>query len=346
MADIDYYEILGIEAHATRADIRRSFRALAMRYHPDQNPDEPGAEERFKLITQAYKILVDPKKRSHYDRMREAARTQRERVARQNRRRHEARHSRPAGDTTERPEHRTRSETPPTQQRSRKPWWEEDRPAAQSHGESTVIEGEDLHVDMTINTELAKLGGRQPLAISRRSVCETCKGTGAKPGTTVRACPECDPKQPSPNCHFCAGRGRLLAAFCSTCGGEGKTRATKTLLVNVPPRSKPGHLLRVPGEGKPGADGGKPGDLVIHLKVKQASDYEQRDSAVYSEVHVTPSTAALGGMVRVKTVDGTADLVIPPGTRSGTIFRLEGKGPKIGEDARGDHFVTVKIIVP
>lgn len=357
MAEIDYYHILGLDSNVTRAQIRRSFRTLAVRYHPDQNPTDPGAEETFKLITQAYKVLVDPKKRAQYDRTRRAAQAQRARKASYARRR--AAQKRPS-EPAPRQRARTTTETPSPsktrtdKQRVDKPWWKQEEkpppppppPPPEPEPEPEPVDGANVEVDIVVSSEIAEMGGRQQLAVSRLEFCSVCNGTGAKPGTTVRRCPECDPHEPSPSCRLCSGRGQLIAALCPTCHGRGKTRLTKTVVVTVPALSKSGRVLRVPGEGMPGREGGRPGDLVVRLKVKSGADYEQREAAVYSEIHVTPSMIAHGSTVRVKTVDAWTDLVIPPGTRSGTIFRLEGMGPITKGNERGDHYVTVKIVTP
>ena len=353
MAEIDYYQILELDSNVTRVQIRRAFRTLAIRFHPDQNPTDTNAEERFKLITQAYKVLMDPKKRAQYDRTRRAAQAQRARKAGYARRRTAQRQpSEPVSHQRVRTAE-TSSKTPTDQQPRGTAWWKEEKPAPEPAPpppppppEPEPVDGGDLEVDMAVSSEIAEMGGRQQLAVSLLQPCSACESTGAKPGTIVRRCPECDPRQPSPNCRLCSGRGQLLEAFCPICHGRGKTRATKTIVVTVPARSKSGRCLRVEGEGMPGREGGRPGDLIVRLKVKAAADYEQRDEAVYSEIHVTPAMAAQGSTVRVKTVDAWADLHIPPGTRSGTIFRLDGKGPIIQGNERGDHYVTVKIVIP
>lgn len=371
MPEIDHYQVLGLEANASPAEIRRAFRSLALRYHPDQNPDRPEAEERFKLVTQAYKVLIDSKKRWEYDRTRKAAQTQRNRVAEENRRR--AAQKRNASPSRSAP---SRGAAKPTSDqaasgsdRKGKPWWEEEqerlrkekkassprspkpppespppRPKPKPEPEPESLDGKDLVVDMTITSAVADVGGRQPLALSRFDPCPVCEGTGAKPDTTIRPCPECGPGNPSPKCYLCSGRGNLIQAFCVKCNGNAKIRLTKTIVVTIPPRAKQGQEIRLPGEGMPPREGGKPGDLIVHLAVKEGAEYEQRDDAVYSEVHVTPATAAMGGSVRVKTIDATAELTIPPGTKSGTVLRLAGQGPVLKGKERGDHYVTVKII--
>jgi molecular chaperone DnaJ len=340
MPETDYYQVLGLELNATRSEIRGAFRVLAMRFHPDQNPGNPTAEEKFKLITQAYKTLIDPKKRAHYDRTRQAAQSQRLRAAA-----HHRRHAPSASATA------SRGATADTdQKRKKRPWWEdvteEPKPKAPKPEPPKPQKGSDLEVTMTISSQTAELGGRQALAISRRVPCATCDGTCAKPGTTVRRCPECDPNEASSSCVYCSGRGWLIEALCPTCKGSGKEQLSRTVLVNVPKGTREGQLLRLPGEGLPGIKGGKPGDLLVRLRVKPGSEYEEHDAAVYSEVHVTPSLAAMGGTVRVRTLDGTEELVIPPATKSGTVIRLEGKGPVLEGNERGDHYVTVNIVVP
>jgi molecular chaperone DnaJ len=349
MSDHNYYRVLGLDLNATRSDIRRSFRMLAMRYHPDQNPGDPDAEERFKLITQAYKTLVDPRKRARYDRTRGPSLNQRDREKTTSRRRNPNSHPDVSGDeeaphTNAAPSSTTGAEEKP----ARKPWWAEEKPLRPTppppSPEEESLDGRDLEVDMTISSEMAETGGRQPLAISRQGHCVTCGGTGAKAGTPVRRCPECHPQNPSPTCPLCLGRGHMVEAFCPACFGRGQARVTRKIEITIPARVQAGQKIRVPGEGLPGQKGGKPGDLIVRVSVRQQPQYEQRDSSVFSEIHVTPSMTAMGGVVRVKTLDGWAELTIPAGTRSGTIFRLEGKGPALQNGDHGDHFVTVKIV--
>jgi len=362
MAEIDHYRVLGLDSSASPAQIRRAFRALALRFHPDQNPDNPDAEERFKLVTQAYKVLIDSKKRWHYDRSRKAAQTQRNRNAEEARQRAARKRGQPtaAGASFSNPADGP-SPGAAGSERKRRPWWEEEQEKVKSRKrpaptpsptpppppkpEPQSPDGDNLSVDMTISSQMAGLGGRQPLASSRFEGCSVCEGTGAKPGTTVRPCPECEPDRPSPKCYLCSGRGKLIQAYCSKCNGEGRFRVTKTVVVTVPARAKKGQIIQLPGEGMPPRrEGGQPGDLLVRVLVKEGADYEQRDDAVYSEVFVTPATAAMGGTVRVKTIDATAELAVPPGTKSGTVFRLEGLGPVLEGRERGDHYVTIKII--
>jgi molecular chaperone DnaJ len=355
MPERDYYNILKLDPNASHADIRRSFRQLALRYHPDQNPDDPHASEKFKVITEAYKVLINPKTRANYDRVRRAPQTQRDRAGGHARRHGGAsRHPSPPPDPKSSPSAKTSSSDDAEDQHTRRPWWQEEElsraprtsPPPPPPPESIMVDGSDNEADMTISQEVANFGSRQPIAVARYENCAVCNGTGAKPDTVVRQCPECDPRHPSPTCPLCTGRGHLFEIACSTCFGRGKTRVAKTFVVTVPPHSRTGQKIRIPGEGMPSSGGGKPGDLVVRLVVKAISEYEQRDASVYSEIHVTPQTAAMGGMVRVKTVDGAADLVIPPGTKSGAVFRLEGKGPILQGRERGDHFVTVKVVAP
>jgi len=354
MPEQDYYRTLGLDPNATHADIRRAFRLLALRYHPDQNPDDPQAGEKFQLIQNAYKVLENPKTRANYDRARLAAQSQRKRTTAPDRRSagapgHTAKatgtHSRPSAPPADDDEEETRT---------RKPWWEADEeapprrspqsPPAPPPPESIAIDGSDIEVDMTVFREVADLGSRQLLAVARHDPCAACGGTGAKPDTVVRGCPECDPNRPSPSCRLCGGRGYLFEIACSSCFGRGTTRVNKTYVVTIPPRSKTRQRIRIPGQGNPSRGGGQPGDLVIRLAVKPGPGYDQRDAAVYSEIHITPQTAAAGGVVRVKTVDGMAELVIPLATKSGAVFRLEGRGPILQDRQRGDHFVTVRIV--
>jgi len=329
MADThDYYEILGVEVEASHTDIRRSYRILAMRYHPDQNPT-PEAEERFKLITQAYRVLIDPKRRATYDRLRSGDRNM----------------AQPRSPRAARSGASPQSPEMAEAERKRRPWWEDDPAHARQAQAPPHSEELDLQVDVTINGRTAEFGGQEPLAVTRQEPCATCGGTGAKPGTVARGCPECDPRAPSPTCRLCSGRGHLVQVHCPSCLGACRIRTTKTVEVQIPPHARDKQKLIVPGEGLIGKDG-RCGDLLVRLHVKAGAEYERRGNDTYSEIQITPNLAAFGGKVRVKTVDSAVDLSVPPGTRSGTVFRLEGMGPRIRGNERGDHFVTIKIITP
>ncbi|MBM3333482.1 J domain-containing protein [Candidatus Sumerlaeota bacterium] len=344
----DYYHILGVDPNATRPEIRRSYRELALRYHPDQNPNNPVAEEKFKIITQAYRTLSDPNKRTQYDQIRAAVGGQKKKSGAA-----AHRHAGPTGSTASNANTATstssgsRTATGETK-KARKKWWEEIGLGPQATPppppETGPVDGDDVEVDMTVTSDVAERGGTQPLAVSRIESCAACEGTGAKPGTRVRRCPECDPGSPSPSCHLCSGRGQLIEAFCPTCYGRGQARTIKTITIRLPAGSTNGQRLRITGEGMLGQRGGKRGDLVVRLVVRPTAGYQTRDNSVYSEIHVTPAIAALGGTVRVKTIDGWADFTVPPGTKSGTVFQLAGKGPVLGDGSRGDHLVTVKIV--
>jgi len=348
MTPVDYYQILGIEPYATRAEVRRAFRLLAMHYHPDQNRGDPDAEERFKLITQAYKVLSDPRKRAAYDRERAAAKVERKKRA--------AKVVRPHPEPRPVP-----SEPPPRppdrSPKQRTPWWEEEgfstprpetprpkpsakKPPAQ---EKPKFESRDLHADMIVPSDLAEQGGRQSLAVSYVVPCPVCQGTGARPGTPVRRCPECA-ANPVPGCSLCKGRGLIIQSQCPNCRGRGEAKQTKTVTVTVPALSKNGQTIRIPGEGLPGDKDEKPGDLYVHLIVKPGGQYRETDESSFSEVYVTPAMAALGGKVRVKTAAGWTNVEIPAGTRSGTVLHLEGMGPLRKGNERGDHFVTIKVV--
>lgn len=353
MAEVDYYEMLGVESTATRSDIRQAFRLLAMKYHPDQNRDNPVAEERFKNITQAYKVLIDAKRRSQYDRIRQAAEGQRRRAEAEARQRAaERQEDRDSGFGESRSTVGSRSART-TVGKQHTPWWQEEmerlKPRSQTQTPPPQPKPQpqepdwNIYVDMTLPKDLALRGGPQPISLSRDSICPACEGSGARKGTPIRPCPECSGK-PRPNCPYCKGRGQLIQSQCPDCRGEGKIRERKTLTVNIPPATKDGQSIRIAGEGKITPGDAPNGDLLVRIHIKKSQEYERREGAVYSEVHITAAMAAMGGTVRVKTVDSAVDLLIPPGTQPGTVFKLEGMGPPIRPDVRGDHFVTVQIV--
>lgn len=334
----DYYEILGVSRDAGKEDIKRAYRRLARKYHPDVNK-EPGAEEYFKEINRAYEILSEPETRNRYDRFGEAGVSG------------GAAGFDPdnmggfadifetifsgfggmGGQTT------ARRRTGPTR-------------------------GEDLRLDFRLKFREAVFGGEKEIRIRHLETCQTCKGSGARPGTSSRACTTCSgtgqvrraTRTPFGTfaqvsvCPTCDGTGEVIEEKCDVCGGSGRKQETKKLKITIPAGVDNGMKLRVAREGDAGLKGGPPGDLFVYLTVETDTEFQREGNDIKSNISISYIQAILGCTIKVNTVDGQEDLTIPAGTQPNTVLILENKGvPKLGNPvSRGDHRITVKISIP
>lgn len=345
MADSrDYYDILGVDRNATESDIKRAYRRLARKYHPDLNKDNPKeAEEKFKAVNEAYHVLSDADKRAQYDQLGHDAFRQ-------------ASQGGGAGgfqggfngqgfnfggfDMGDIFDMFTggsrRSSNGPEQ-------------------------GADLRYDMTITLKEAFTGVSKKFTVTKNEVCDHCHGDGAEPGSSVETCPACHgtgqqrivrngPFGQMVNivtCQECGGTGKLIKNKCSKCHGTGTTRATKTLEVNIPAGADSGVRMRISGEGEPGKRGGPKGDLYVYIYVKEDPDFERSGDDLYKMVRISYPVAALGSTIKVKTIDKEVELKIPAGTQNGTRFRISGEGmPHLQSTRKGDLYVEVTVIVP
>ena len=334
----DYYEILGVSRDAGKEDIKRAYRRLARKYHPDVNK-EPGAEEHFKEINRAYEILSEPETRNRYDRFGEAGVSG------------GAAGFDPdnmggfadifetifsgfggmGGQTT------ARRRTGPTR-------------------------GEDLRLDFKLKFREAVFGGEKEIRIRHLETCQTCKGSGARPGTGSRTCTTCNgtgqvrraTRTPFGTfaqvsvCPTCDGAGEVIEEKCDVCGGSGRRQETKKLKITIPAGVDNGMKLRVAREGDAGLKGGPPGDLFVYLTVENDGEFQREGNDIKSDITISYIQAILGCTIKVNTVDGQEDLTIPAGTQPNTVLILENKGvPKLGNPvSRGDHRITVKISIP
>lgn len=324
---MDLYAVLGVERSATADDIKRAFRRLAHQLHPDKNPGDKQAEERFKEATHAYEVLSDPGARQRYDRMGAAA--------------HAASEPR-----------RT--------------------PAGQGVGEvfseifgdifgkrgATVRErGKDRRLELEVDFRTAIFGGEQIVQVTRSQRCSGCRGTGARPGSAPQLCHACGGSgaihvqqgvlEVNRRCNYCRGRGKIIAAPCAPCQGLGIIETPAQLRVKVPPGVEDGTTLRYAAEGEAGVGGGPPGDLRVVLNVAPHPIFERQGHDLHCELPVPLVDAALGAYVEVPTLDGRVRMRLPPGTQTGRVFRLRGKGvPLAGGEGRGDQHVTIVVEVP
>jgi molecular chaperone DnaJ len=329
MAKRDFYEVLGVNRDASEDDIKKSYRRLAMKHHPDRNPDNPKAEESFKEAKEAYEILSDANKRAAYDQYGHAGVD-------------------PSaggggagmgggfadalgdifGDIF-----------------------------GGGRGRSNVYRGADLRYNLEIGLEEAARGTETKIRIPAMEQCETCDGSGAKPGTKPVKCSTCDGHgqvrmqqgffSVQQACPKCRGAGKMVESPCPTCRGVGRLKQHKTLSVKIPSGVDEGDRIRLSGEGEAGVNGGPPGDLyvVIHLKAHAVFQREQND--LHCEMPISFTTAALGGDIEIPTLEGYAKIKIPAETQSGKVFRLRGKGIKgVRSSTHGDLLCHVVVETP
>jgi molecular chaperone DnaJ len=332
MAKRDYYEILGVNRDATEDDIKKAYRRLAMKFHPDRNPDNPKAEEQFKEAKEAYEMLSEPQKRAAYDQYGHAGVDPNAGMAGAGAAGYGG-FADAFGDIFG------------------------DIFGAGGRSRSNVYRGADLRYNLEIALEEAARGTETRIRIPTMEECETCSGSGAKPGTEPVSCPTCaghgqvrmtqgffSIAQTCPKCH---GSGKVVQSPCASCSGAGRIKRQKTLSVKIPAGVDEGDRIRLSGEGEAGVNGGPSGDLyvVIHLRPHDVFTREAND--LHCEMPISFSRAALGGEIEIPTLDGSAKIKIPAETQSGKVFRLRGKGIKGVRSANyGDLMVHVVVETP
>lgn len=339
----DYYEVLGVDKNASETEIKRAYRKVAKKYHPDMNPGDKEAEEKFKEAAEAYEVLSDPEKKSKYDQFGHAAFEQGGGGAGGfggfdfggdmgdifgdifgdffggGRRGGDARRNGPR-------------------------------------------QGANLRAGVRITFDDAIRGVDKELEITLKEECKTCNGSGAKPGTSPETCPKCKGTgqvvftqqsmfgtvqnvQTCPDCH---GTGKIIRDKCPDCHGTGYVSNRKTIEVTVPAGIDNGQSIRIRGKGEPGTNGGPRGDLLVEVIVERHPKFQRQDTTIYSTEPISFTQAALGGKIQIPTVDGLYEYTIKPGTQTDTRIRLKGKGvPMVrNKNVRGDHYVTLVVQVP
>lgn len=334
MAKRDYYDVLGVPKNASDDDLKKAYRKLAMKFHPDRNPGDASAEEKFKEAKEAYEMLSDAEKRGAYDRFGHAG-VDPNAGGGQDFGGFADAFGDIFGDI----------------------FGGANRGGRGGGGRSNVYRGSDLRYSMEVTLEQAAAGHTTEIRIPSWEGCTTCSGTGAKPGTSSETCKTCGGQgqvrmqqgffsiqQTCPTCH---GSGKTIPNPCTACDGVGRVRKQKTLEVKIPAGIDDGMRIRSAGNGEPGVNGGPPGDLYVEISVKQHRVFQREADDLHCEVPVSFARAALGGNVDVPTLNGKASFELPEGTQTGKTFRLRGKGIKnVRTSLAGDLYCHVLVETP
>ena len=340
----DYYEVLGVPKDADEAALKKAYRVLAKKYHPDANPGDKEAEAKFKEASEAYSVLSDPEKRRKYDQFGHAA------------------FEGGAGGAGG--------------------YGGFDFNGADmgdifgdifgdffgggrsAYGRSSngPMRGANLRTGVRITFEEAIFGCEKEIELTLKDECLKCHGTGAKPGTSPVTCPKCNGKgkivytqqsffgqvQNVQTCPDCRGTGKIVKEKCPDCYGTGYISSKKKIQVKIPAGIDNGQSIRIAGKGEPGTNGGERGDLLVEVTVSRSPVFMRQETSIFSTVPISFATAALGGPIKIKTVDGEVEYEVKPGTQTDTKVRLRGKGvPSLrNKNIRGDHYVTLVVTVP
>ncbi|MFW2440050.1 MAG: molecular chaperone DnaJ [Arenicellales bacterium] len=328
MSKRDYYEILGVQKNASEAEIKKAYRRLAMKHHPDRNPDDSGAEANFKEAKEAYEVLADAQKRSAYDQFGHAGVDP-------------SMGGGPGGaagfgdafgdifgDIF-----------------------------GGGHRSQRQNRGSDLRYNMELSLEDAVNGTEVQIRVPVMSTCETCNGSGASQGSTPKTCTTCAGHgevrmqqgffSVQQTCPQCRGKGTIITDPCSDCHGEGRVRKHKKLSVKIPAGVDEGDQVRLAGEGEAAPNGGRPGDLYVAIHLKKHPIFQREDTHLYCETPVSFTLLSLGGSLEIPTLDGSAKLKIPAGTQTDKVFRLQGKGVRnVRSSHPGDLFCKVIVETP
>ena len=339
----DYYEVLGVSKGASEDEIKKAYKKLARKYHPDMNPGDKEAEEKFKEVNEANEVLSDPEKKARYDQFGFAGVD-------------------PSygagtggayggaggfdfGDLGD----------------IFGSFFGGGFGGGQRRNPNAPQRGESIRASVTVSFTEAAFGCEKEVSVERSEQCPTCKGNGCAPGTTPEVCPDChgsgmvQVQQRTPMgvfassrpCQKCRGTGKIIHQPCRDCGGQGSVRKRKTIKINIPAGIDDGQTISLRGQGHAGKNGGPSGDLLVTVMVKPHEIFRRDGTSVFCEAPITYAQAVLGGTLEIPTIDGKVKYDIPEGTQTGTVFRLRGKGiPAINGRGRGDQYVTVTIETP
>ncbi len=330
MAKRDYYEVLGLNRGASEDEVKKAYRRLAMKHHPDRNPDDVNAEERFKEASEAYEMLADQEKRAAYDRFGHAGVDP---------------NAGGMGGGFDGSFSDIFSDV-----------FGDIFGSARS-GRTSVQRGADLRYSLELELEQAVNGDSVEVGVPVLAACEDCDGSGAKPGTRPTTCPDCGGSGQirvaqgffslQQTCPRCGGRGQTIENPCKACYGQGRQRESKTLSVKIPPGVDTGDRVRLGGEGEAGRNGGPPGDLYVEVHVRSHPIFRREGANLSCEVPVSYAAATLGGTVQVPTLGAPVSLKVPTGTQSGRIFRIRSRGVKpVRGGLRGDLMCRVVVETP
>jgi molecular chaperone DnaJ len=328
----DYYEVLGVARSASAEELKKAYRKLAMKYHPDRNPEDRSAEERFKEASEAYQVLSDPERRAQYDRFGHAAFEQGGGFG--------------GFDFAAGGFEDIFSDI-----------FGDFFGGGRRRGRTRARRGEDLRYDLQIRFEDAIFGTEQVISVPRLATCETCAGKGTKGGTARTTCPACRGSGQlrfqqgfftiAKTCGQCGGHGTIIKEPCRSCGGSGVMQKTQTLNIKIPAGVDSGSRLKLRGEGEAGRDGGPAGDLYVVIDVREHPLFVRNGNDIVCEVPISFPQAALGAEIDVPTLHGKVKLQVPHGTQSGTVLRLKGKGaPDVRGGSHGDQLVRVVVETP
>ncbi len=338
----DYYEVLGVPKDADEAALKKAYRVLAKKYHPDANPGDKEAEAKFKEASEAYSVLSDPEKRRKYDQFGHAAFEGGGAGGYGGFDFNGADMGDIFGDI----------------------FGDFFGGGRSAYGRSSngPMRGANLRTGVRITFEEAIFGCEKEIELTLKDECPKCHGTGAKPGTSPVTCPKCNGKgkivytqqsffgqvQNVQTCPDCRGTGKIVKEKCPDCYGTGYISSKKKIQVKIPAGIDNGQSIRIAGKGEPGTNGGERGDLLVEVTVSRSPVFMRQETAIFSTVPISFATAALGGPIKIKTVDGEVEYEVKPGTQTDTKVRLRGKGvPSLrNKNIRGDHYVTLVVTVP
>lgn len=342
MAKRDYYEVLGVSKNASEGDIKKSYRKLAMQYHPDRNPDDKAAEEKFKEAAEAYEVLSDKEKRSRYDQFGHAGVDGMGHAG--------------GGFSSMDDIFASFGDIFGGGGGGGGSIFDSFFGGARGGGRRRPNQGASLRVNLNIDFKEAAFGCSKTIDVKRNELCDTCDGSACQPGKSPSTCTTCGGHGQvrqgqgffvvQTSCPSCGGNGQMITDPCTACKGQGTTPKKATIKVRIPEGIEDGDQLRVAGEGEPGPQGGPRGDLYVLLRVKDDPFFERHGSDVVCKVPVSYSQAALGAEVEVPSLNGKLKLKIPGGTQPNEILRMRGQGIPVGGGRRGDQLVVIQVAVP
>lgn len=336
MAKRDYYEILGVDRNADEKELKSAFRKQAMKYHPDKNSGDKQAEQKFKEIGEAYTALKDPQKRAAYDQFGHAA--------------FEGGKGGPGGGFG--------SEFSGSMSSFFEDLFGDSMGGGRRSRGGGGVRGSDVRYDMQIDLTEAYTGKKTEIRVPTSATCDTCNGSGAKPGTEPSTCATCGGHGKvhasqgfftiERTCHVCGGRGQVIQDLCPTCHGQGRVQKNQTLAIDIPAGVEDGNRIRLSGKGEAGLRGGPPGDLYIFLTVTPHEFFQRDGHDLFCRVPIAITTASLGGSIEVPLIDGGRSRVkVPEGTQSTRQLRLRGKGmPQMRRQGYGDMYIQLQVETP